>query len=151
MKNILLMLVLFIAFSCKSKKSDPTPESTTVELTMISKLLDPSAATYIPLDSTRFSVYKISSGDTVLVSRKYTGNSGKVIMVVTKNVEYYIEAVSRTYKFTYDTQPHYYMYAKNATYNESTYNTFTTQDDFEPSYRITGYGCTNYYIQDPSE
>lgn len=150
MKNLIIALIFLCTFiSCKKKKDDPAPVNPVIYYTMQARIVGISNVFYI--DSTKFSLYKLQSNntDSVLISIKYTDTSGKVTFGLNKGEYYYIKIVSRTYKFTYDTQPHYYIFQGSMGIADFGQGSFIA--DFDPSYRITGYGCTATYIQDPSE
>lgn len=153
MKRIIIFLAsISIFISCKKDDgTNPiTPTSTTVDFTMTAKLDNPlHNNNTLLIDSTEFFLYTLTHGnqDTTFVKKGYTNHSGIVNMSLTKGSYYYIKAISRTYKYTFDSQPHYYKYETSIYYTSYPYITA----EFNPSAGIFGYGCTSYYIQDPTE
>lgn len=149
MKKLLFIAILIIFVSCK--KESVNPVSDLVEFGLSSKINDPSPGGYVVADSTRFCLYKVEGKDTVLIDKKYSNNQGKTSVFIPKYVNYLVKATSRTYKFTYNSQPHYYEYYFGIIATDTYLNRASTKNDFNSGAQFTGYGCTNYYIQDPTE
>jgi hypothetical protein len=156
---ILSALAIILLISCK-KKDDPQPISKTWEATMWGQVIDQGS--YLPLDSVEFKVFEGLYDTLTLGVVGYTGKDGKVTLTLDKGKIYQVYAKSRTYKFSYNTTPHHYatklqlkgtsgslVYSDYATADTKNYNRISSL--FGDATEQIGYGCTNYYIQDPTE
>lgn len=109
------------------------------------------------LDSTECKLYIQGAGvdDTSLVDTKYSGKDGRVTFKMEKHLSYRVVAKTRTYKFSYNVNPHYYTRVLQLNYLDygysDTYNYPSITTYFESHHKMNGYGCTDYYIQDPTE
>lgn len=161
MKKITLLLVaISLLCACKKENAEPTIEETP-QTTLWCELWDSSISQYIPLDSSKVELYRLSpnrNGSYDLIYREtvYTGPDGKYTAALGgTNNDYLFVVTSRTYKSTYEAGPHYYEdsvyihvidFAKLDTYNHNYLSTDNHTGDRKP-----GYGSTNYYIGDPLE
>lgn len=158
MKRI-VMFMLLIGMLVACKKETPTPEPIKKDITIWAELYGDKGR-YM-LDSTEFRVC-IQNGamtpfslDTTYAFTVYSGVDGKATMKLPKKGAYCVVATSKTYKMSYESEPHYYkkpvFFNVEDFNNTNTYLSSALTTYFETKYRITGYGISNYFIQDPSE
>lgn len=156
---ILSTLAMILLLSCK-KKDEPQPISTTWDVTMWGQIID--EGDYVELDSVEFKVFEGIYDTTILAAVGYTGKDGKVTLTLDKSKIYQVYAKSRSYKYSYNATPHHYarklslkgvsgslVYSDYATADTKNYSQISPS--FSNSHKQIGYGCTNYYIQDPTE